>query len=239
MSIRLRLTLLYSAILALTLILFGVALYNVVYRVTLQAAGDTLKAETANLAAALRPFAPSPPPLTLTDIFIQIRRLDGDVVAQSPNLPGTLPLDPSMLPQILAGPPGPSPTVVTVGGQQLLLYNTGVTVHGQVAGILQVARPLRSVDQPLAIVRRDLLIGGGLVTLLAFGIGWLLAGAALRPINRITQTARAIGEARDFGRRVAYAGPPDEVGRLATTFNAMLARLQEAYQAQRRFVADA
>src|SRR5919198_3563692 len=113
MSIRLRLTLLYSAILALTLILFGVALYNVVYRVTLQAAGDTLKAETANLAAALRPFAPSPPPLTLTDIFIQIRRLDGDVVLQSSNLPGTLPLDPSILPQVLAGPPGPTPTVVT------------------------------------------------------------------------------------------------------------------------------
>jgi signal transduction histidine kinase len=174
----------------------------------------------------------------LTDIFIQIRRLDGDVVAQSPNLPGTLPLDPSMLPQTLAGPPGPSPAVVTVGGQQLLLYNTSFTLHGHVL-ILQVARPLQLIDQPLAIVRRVLLIGGGLVTLLAFGVGWLLAGAALRPINRITQTAQAIGEARDFGQRVAYRGPPDEVGRLATTFNAMLARLQEAYQAQRRFVADA
>ena len=54
----------------------------------------------------------------------------------------------------------------------------------------------------------------GLVTVLAFGIGWLLAGTALRPINRITQTAQAIGAARDFGRRVAYSGPPDEVGRL-------------------------
>src|SRR2546423_11774630 len=101
MSIRLRLTLLYSAILALTLILFGVALYNVVAQVTFKAAQDMLTAETANLAAALRPFAPSPPPLTLRDIFIQIRRLDGDVVLQSSNLPGTLPLDPSILPQIL------------------------------------------------------------------------------------------------------------------------------------------
>src|SRR5919202_4576054 len=115
MSIRLRLTLLYSVILALTLILFGVALYNVVAQVTLNAAGDTLKAEASIVAAALRPFAPSPPPLTLTGTFIQIRRLDGDVVLQSSNLPGTLPLDPSLLPQVLAGPPGPTPTVVTVG----------------------------------------------------------------------------------------------------------------------------
>jgi signal transduction histidine kinase len=175
----------------------------------------------------------------LTDTFIQLRRLDGDVVLQSSNLQGILPLDPSTLAQIQVGATPPVPTVVTVGGQQLLLYNTGVTVRGQLVGILQVARPIQSIDHPLAIVRRVLLIGGGLVTLLAFGVGWLLAGAALRPINRITQTAQTIGEARDFGQRVAYSGPPDEVGRLATTFNAMLARLQEAYQAQRRFVADA
>src|SRR5919204_1604786 len=160
MSIRLRLTLLYSTILALTLILFGVALYNVVAQVTLNAAQDRLKADATNFVAELRPFAPSPPPLSLTDIFIQIRRLDGDVVVQSSNLPGTLPLDPSMLPQILAGPPGPEPAVVTIGGQQLLLYNTDFTYHGQVL-ILQVARPLRLIDQPLAIVRRVLLIGGG------------------------------------------------------------------------------
>jgi signal transduction histidine kinase len=240
MSIRLRLTLLYSAILALTLILFGVALYNVVAQVTFKAAQDMLTAESTNLAITLRtyPFAPSPP-LALTDTFIQLRRLDGDVVLQSSNLQGILPLDPSTLAQIQVGATPPVPTVVTVGGQQLLLYNTGVTVRGQLVGILQVARPIQSIDHPLAIVRRVLLIGGGLVTVLAFGVGWLLAGAALRPINRITQTAQAIGEARDFGRRVAYSGPPDEVGRLATTFNAMLARLQEAYQAQRRFVADA
>jgi signal transduction histidine kinase len=67
----------------------------------------------------------------------------------------------------------------------------------------------------------------------------------LRPIHRITQTAQTIGEERDFTRSVAYKGPPDEVGRLASTFNQMLGRLQEAYQKvehslemQRNFVAD-
>jgi signal transduction histidine kinase len=74
----------------------------------------------------------------------------------------------------------------------------------------------------------------------------LLAGAALRPIQHITETAQAIGAERDFGRRVEYAGPRDEVNWLARTFNAMLGELQGAYrqmedslQAQRRFAADA
>jgi signal transduction histidine kinase len=82
--------------------------------------------------------------------------------------------------------------------------------------------------------------------LVAFGAGWLLADAALRPIDRITQTAQAIGAERDFSRRVAYRGPDDEVGRLATTLNAMLTELHATYrqvaqalQAQRRFVGDA
>jgi len=245
MSIRLRLTLIYSAILALTLILFSAALYGVVYGVTLKEAQDTLKAEGISLATTLHSygdlfaFAPAPPlPLDPTDTLIQIRRLDGNVIGS--NVQGEpLPLDPSVLvAQIQTTGTAPDPAVVTVGGQQVLLYSTLLRVHAGTA-ILQVARPLQLIDQPLAIVRRDLLLGGGLVTLLAFGIGWLLAGTALRPINRITQTAHEIGAARDFGRRVAYSGPPDEVGRLATTFNAMLARLQEAYQAQRRFVADA
>jgi signal transduction histidine kinase len=68
------------------------------------------------------------------------------------------------------------------------------------------------------------------ILLAAFGIGWVFSGVVLNPIQRITQTARAIGEERDFTRRVDYTGPQDEVGQLATMFNSMLGRLQDAYQ---------
>ncbi len=74
----------------------------------------------------------------------------------------------------------------------------------------------------------------------------MLAGTALRPIHRITQTAQAIGAEHDFSRRVEHKGPTDEVGQLAVTFNDMLAELESAYRqleealdSQRRFVADA
>ena len=77
--------------------------------------------------------------------------------------------------------------------------------------------------------------------------GWLLARTALHPIDRLAQTADAIGAARDFGRRVPVASErPDEIGRLGMAFNRMLGELQAAHEqvatalvAQRRFVADA
>jgi two-component system OmpR family sensor kinase len=91
-----------------------------------------------------------------------------------------------------------------------------------------------------------LIVGSLFVVVLAFIIGWVLSGAALRPIQRITDTAHVIGAQHDFDRRVDYHGPPDEVGQLATTFNGMLNELQGAYrqtdqalQSQRRMVADA
>ncbi|MDP9379867.1 MAG: HAMP domain-containing histidine kinase [Chloroflexota bacterium] len=111
---------------------------------------------------------------------------------------------------------------------------------------MQAARSIEQYDATLDTLQRNLTIGSILATLFAFGIGWMLAGAALRPIDRITQTARAIGAEQDFARRVPYTHANDEVGRLASTFNTMLAQLGGAYtqvetalRAQRRFVADA
>lgn len=76
-------------------------------------------------------------------------------------------------------------------------------------------------------------------TLLAVALGWALAGRALAPLARITRTARRISEER-LGERVALGpGPQDEVRELAGTLDAMLDRLQGAFEAQQRFVANA
>jgi len=256
MSIRLRLTLLYSGILAVTLFAFGVGLYVAVSDVALGVATDALTAEAKTFATSFRP-RPDPfkgelrivvPPSALaSQDSIQVRRLDGTVIFQSQDLQAislTLPLD--TLAQRRMQPrdfqPGEAINIqnlTSVGGKHVLVCTVPLLFQDTPVGILQVASALGPVDQTLDTLRRVAALGGGLVTLAGFGAGWLLAGTALRPIARITRTARAIGASRDFGRRVAYDGPPDEVGRLATTFNAMLTSLQEAYQAQRRFVADA
>jgi two-component system OmpR family sensor kinase len=105
--------------------------------------------------------------------------------------------------------------------------------------VLLAALPLDRVDASVEWFRRLVpllaVLGGGL----ALGAGVLLAGRALRPVRTLTDTAGAIERSRDFDHRVPEPSRNDELGRLARTFNAMLASLQQAYQAQKQFVADA
>jgi signal transduction histidine kinase len=85
-----------------------------------------------------------------------------------------------------------------------------------------------------------LAFGGALllVTLASVAAGWMVAGRALRPISRITATARSISD-RTLDARIALHGPRDELRELADTFDSMLARLENAFESQRRFVANA
>jgi signal transduction histidine kinase len=78
----------------------------------------------------------------------------------------------------------------------------------------------------------------GATTLLAAGAGWIVAGRVLRPVHRITAAARNASEDH-LAARVALTGPRDELRELADTFDAMLERLQTAFEDQRRFIANA
>ena len=81
--------------------------------------------------------------------------------------------------------------------------------------------------------------GGRGAALLAIAIALLLTRRALRPLTDLSAAARAIGETGDPTRRLPPAGSSDEVGALSETLNAMLASLERAREAERRFVADA
>jgi signal transduction histidine kinase len=93
----------------------------------------------------------------------------------------------------------------------------------------------------------SLLINGGLALLLvglaAVGLGWLMAERVLRPLHRITDTARRIGQAPSgasgLHERIALSGPRDEITELADTFDTMLERLDRSFDGQRRFVVNA
>ena len=78
----------------------------------------------------------------------------------------------------------------------------------------------------------------GVMALVSLGLGWIIAGRVLRPVHRMTTTARRLSES-NLHERIALDGPEDELKELADTFDAMLARLEAAFEAQRRFVADA
>jgi two-component system OmpR family sensor kinase len=249
MSIRLRLTLLYSVILAATLVVFGVALYFTVARVTLNVVARSLRSQ-APPVVRVRPFRSGHfdfPPVRFAqpDTYMQVVAPDGEVIDRSANLGSyQLPVTGASLQAGLNG--RPETEIASTDSGRLLVYSQPLVNDGRVVGLVQLGRSLVDYDQSLNTLRRILLLVGGVVTAAAFGVGWVLAGTGLQPIHRIAQTARAIGAQRDFHRRVDYDGPPDELGELATTFNAMLTELEDAYhqlegalQVQRRFVADA
>jgi len=87
------------------------------------------------------------------------------------------------------------------------------------------------------------LIAKGLVALLAISVvgvagAYAVAGRALRPLHQVTATAQRLGEAT-MDQRIRYTGADDEVAELAATFDAMLDRIGEAFDSQKRFVANA
>ncbi|CAN5655343.1 hypothetical protein BH24ACT26_BH24ACT26_12310 [soil metagenome] len=78
----------------------------------------------------------------------------------------------------------------------------------------------------------------GALFVVSLGVGWVISGRVLSPIDRITDVANRI-QATDLSRRIRLEGPDDELKRLADTFDGMLARLDAAFAMQRRFIADA
>jgi signal transduction histidine kinase len=104
--------------------------------------------------------------------------------------------------------------------------------------VLVVGSSLASRDESLDHLRHELLVAAPLALLFATLAGYLLAGAALRPVEAMRRRASAITAATP-GSRLPVPPADDEISRLADTLNDMLARLEAAFQHERRFVSDA
>jgi len=251
MSIRLRLTLWYVGVLTATLVVFSVVVYAFLGFSMLNEVDQTLRDWADRVGASIeaqndpiivmRTGLISLPALDVFSsptVYIQVIRGDGSVATRSQNLGDQrLPLDAGLLVINLHGQPA-FKTVVLGGGVRLRIYSVPILVAGQGVGAVQVGQPLTGVDTMLQRVLL-LLAGGTLVTVgIAGGVGLLLAWLALRPIDRITQAAGRIARTQDLGRRLPAPPTEDEVGRLVSTFNAMLDRLDRLFQAQQGLGAD-
>jgi hypothetical protein len=123
------------------------------------------------------------------------------------------------------------------------LFNTNdyVYVRGP-HGRLHPVLPSTLRDQAHSSAGHDLLFTGliffGIVVVIGSVGGYLLAKQALRPIAKLTQTARALST-ETLDQRINLGGPDDELRELADTFDDMLARLDAAFESQRLFVANA
>jgi heavy metal sensor kinase len=122
--------------------------------------------------------------------------------------------------------------------KRLRVYTSPIVHEQQVEGIIQVAQNIDNIGRTLTMLVTALLIGGPLIVVMAGGFGYFLAARALAPINEMISTARHISAA-DLSARLHLSPTEDEVGRLADTFNSMLARLEDAFRRQQQFTADA
>ena len=237
MTLRARLTLSAALAVAAAVVFASIAVYFVV-RNELRDEVDTSLRERA--AAIEEPgrgpgedFPRVPPPLLGgAGGYVQIVAADGTAIRQ-PGASVALPVD-DRTKRVAAGESDTFLRDANVSGTHVRIV--AVPLRDGLA--LQIARPLTEVDDVLSRLRWILLAvalgGSALAALLGLGV----AQSALAPTRRLTETAEEITATQDLARRVE-TDRSDELGRLATAFNTMLAALEVSVESQRRLVADA
>ena len=242
LSIRSRLTLWHLGLLALTLIGFSFALYAALSTQLYRDLDQRLQlASTAALGTFRREIEAEggPPTLSLKAANdISTRFIDpGGRVIQSQGLLGDVPVDLTVLAQANTQN-GLLRTIDLGDDQRARAYVQPLSHDNHLDGYVEVAEPLTVTESALRGLALILLIAVPVTLAIAAFGGWFIADRALRPIDTITRQAQRMSE-QNLHRRLDLDLPDDEVGRLARTFDAMLARLDEAFQRQRQFTADA
>jgi heavy metal sensor kinase len=241
-----RLTLTHAAVLTVALLIADFALYFIVLQVEQKAADDLLRAQASTIAAGIEDIngqvtfgGGDLPNETHQGVPVEaaIVSVSGPTQLQTP----TQSIRPQDLSRIVAaarrtGAPVLFDVTDVHGAARRVLAEPLVT--GQSNPVLVVSRSMGEVLASMATVKLLLVLLTALVVLTATALAYRQTGRALEPVRSIASMARSISE-HDLHRRVDLAVPPDELGELVATFNAMLARLDDSFEGLRRFTADA
>jgi len=245
-SVRLRLTLWYTAILLGILVVIGGLSYSLLRRSLVQDLDTSLRA----VADVIRDTPSTVPELTSTeallrdllgpdfhDKFFQLMDPEGHPGAHSTGLRDRLPLSPEARQRAAAGDETYE-TVRLSQGTRVRLLTMPVEQGDRLVRLVQVGMPLERAERALGRYLETLFVLIPLGVGLAAAGGAVVARRALKPVDEMSRTARRItGE--DLGRRLPVHGTGDELDHLAGTLNAMLERLEAAFTQVRRFAADA
>lgn len=258
MSIRMRLTLWYSTILAITLLAFGVVLYFASsYILMYDKKGEMrdvsreIESQIVTISIVTRNDTRYQTTLPSLDQFkypgyiLQVINSQGEVTAKT--LDRVLPL---LYNKNKVEEGKLEYAIQQYGNTSLLVLNKPISVlvegSSTQVGVLQIAVIIDNIVNILETLKLAVFTFSVLTVVLAASLGWYLARKALKPIENVILAADQIEKGTDLGVRINYEGPKDEIGRLTDTVNSMLGRIQSAYteleesdRAQRRFVSDA
>lgn len=195
--------------------------------------------ESAGQPARVHEVSPGPaaPSFVRLDRLVQIVDADGSVLARSTNLGAANLPAPSALMARLAAGETVFETLHGYGEEPVRMVSVPVQGHGP-KRVVQVAGSLDDVNNVVQSAGVLFVVLGVALVLAVGAAGALLTRRVFGAIDDVVQQARRIGEA-SLDKRLPHPGTRDEIGRLVDTLNEMLGRLEHAFEAQRRFTADA
>jgi heavy metal sensor kinase len=240
--IRLRLTIWYIVLLALVLAIFSAGVYLLLRHALYQNLDDSIDARAEVLLDVME-YAGDRPRLagsgaTGHESLARVFDRAGTVTSEA-GLASGAPVDDSAIAITLAGGSDMRRVRGATEDDPLRVKSFPVrSDDGVIVGVLEVGLPLEDVTDTLGTLLIVIAIAYPATLAVASVGGAFLARRALSPIDEVTKAAHRIS-AEDLGQRLALPLPDDEVGRLAQTFDEMIARLDDAFRRQRQFTADA
>lgn len=256
MTIRQQLTLWYSGLLTLIIIIFAVAIMVISRLTILQTIDGVLQRTSRDVMAHLAVVPVSEFGSLSEEIFfyadgaftapgfvLQIwqthdngQSLDAPkLVRSSGDLVGLdTSLDPTALP--IGETHHNSTSINNVPSR--VVSQPITTPSGNPVGIVQIGTPINTVAQANDTLLVILIVVGAIAVTASVGVGGWIAKQALNPINVIADAAANIADADDLSTRLDWDGPMDELGRLTDVFNRMMARLERVFGIQQSFISD-
>jgi heavy metal sensor kinase len=243
-SVRLRLTLWYVLLLAIILAAFSAGIYLTLRHNLYDNLDDSIQ-NRANILLDIMGYEGSRPTLAgrvssadpnAGEHFVRVFDASGAVTFDNSAAAGDVPVDISAVERALAG--RPSTRRVSVDGEPMRVRTLPIERNGAISGALEVGLSEGEVTDTLRTLLLILGIAYPVTLALASFGGVFLASRALSPIDKLTRLAHRMS-AEDLSQRLNLRLPDDEVGRLARTFDEMIARLDDAFRRQRQFTADA
>ena len=237
LPIRIRLTLAFAVVIAVVLTATGLLVYLRVASATDRALVQGLTTRAADVAALVKQTDTGLQEGRTARVdggFAQVLDRRGGVIDATRGLLQTPLLTSSQLRQSFAHQRF---FVRVIGDQEVRMLAVPATAQGKRL-VIVVAASLEPRAQTLNDLRAQLLVGGPIALVLAALAGYLLAAAALRPVERMSERAATISAASP-GRRLPVPQADDEIARLGSRLNDMLARLEGALQRERTLVSNA
>lgn len=250
-SIRSKLTAWYVVLLGIILILFSTLLYFFLSKRLYESIDNSLKVSASVVGkTALMKYATVPLPgmeyfmeqfLGFGNLnkFYRIYDESGNVGSRSKNIDASqFPLTQLAYSNSLEGKVTYE-TFIAPGNHSIRVITMPIMKEGKLGNLIQVGTSLENVKETLNGLRIFLFTAVPSVLLLATLVGRFMARRALKPVAKITQTARDIGSGVDLSKRIPVSEVKDEIGLLANTFNDMMERLENSFKHIRQFSGDA